>query len=45
MSEFLKIQYELYKAGAASICIDKIKFIASIYLSEDEYNNLFGTNE
>ena len=41
MKEFIKIQYQLYKANSKNIGIEKIKQLAKIYLDEDEYLQLF----
>ena len=41
MVEFIKTQYNLYKAGNKSIGIDKIKQLANIFMTEDEQTELF----
>lgn len=41
MSEFIKTQYNLYKSGAKSIGIEKIKQLADKYMTETERNELF----
>lgn len=41
MSEFIKTQYNLYKSGAKSIGIEKIKKLADKYMTETERNELF----
>lgn len=41
MSEFIKMQYNLYKSGGKSVGIEKIKQLANIFMTEDERNALF----
>ena len=40
MRDFLKIQLELYRAGGKSIGFEKIKALAAVYLTDDEFNTL-----
>lgn len=41
MSEFIKMQYNLYKSGGKSVGIEKIKQLANIFMTEDERTELF----
>lgn len=45
MIEFIKTQYNLYKAGMDNIGLKKIQQLAKIFLSEEEQNELFGIQE
>lgn len=40
MRDFLKIQLELYRAGGKSIGLEKIKALAAVYLTDDEFKAL-----
>lgn len=42
MREFLKIQFEIYRAGGKSIGLEKIKALAAVYLTADEREELLG---
>ena len=42
MKQFIKTQYALYLSGAANIGIEKIKLLASKFMTVEEQNNLFG---
>lgn len=42
MYNFIKTQYQLYKAGQHSIGIEKIKILAKQFLTEEQQAELFG---
>lgn len=47
MPDFIKTQIELYLSGGKSIGLEKIKVLAAVYLTDDEFNTLpvFGEAE
>ena len=45
MIEFIKTQYNLYKSGAKSIGIEKIKKLAEKFMTEEERTELFKDGE
>ena len=42
MKQFIKTQYALYLAGAENIGIEKIKLLASKFMTQAEQDSLFG---
>lgn len=40
MPDFIKTQIELYLSGGKSIGLEKIKVLAAVYLTDDEFNAL-----
>ena len=40
MPDFIKTQLGLYLSGGSSIGIEKIKVLAAVYLTDDEFNTL-----
>lgn len=40
MPDFIKTQIELYLSGGKSIGLEKIKVLAAVYLTDDEFNTL-----
>jgi hypothetical protein len=44
MYEFIKVQYALYKSGyQQSVNIDKLKALAKIYLTAEEFTEIFAS--